>query len=213
MTGRERRLAMRLSAEGFIMLIVLILLFLATLVLFQDGSFAWFSRNVKNNVGGMQVKVDSVVITVKYYKAVGDGNFVPLASPEDLFAGMMPGDSVKIRVDYESHAAEDTLLAVRLEPTEDGDSPLEIDGRYYYLATQLKIKEIDEFILTPPADRVSYDAPVHVPVTELGEVTVPAGSSASFIFTVTFVNYPDADQSAYQGTLGSYRTIVSEIAD
>ena len=48
---------------------------------------------------------------------------------------------------------------------------------------------------------------------ELGEVTVPAGSSASFTFTVTCVNYPDADQSAYQGTLGCYRTVVSEIAE
>ena len=213
MSGKDRRLAMRLSAEGFIMLIVLILLFLATLVLFQGGSFAWFSRNEKNNVGGMQVKVDSVEITVRYYKAVGDGDFEPLASPEELFAGMMPGDSVTIRVEYESHAAEDTVLAVRLEPTEDGDAPLEIDGRYYYLATQLKIEETDEFILTPPDDLVAYDAPVPVPVTELGEVTVPAGATENFEFTVTFVNHPSADQSAYQDTRGCYRRIVSEIAE
>ena len=213
MSGKDRRFAMRLSAEGFVMLIVLILLFLAALVLFQDGSFAWFSRNMKNDVNGMQVKVDSVEITVKYYKAVGDGVFEPLASPEDIFAGMMPGDSVTIRVDYGSYAEHDVTLAVRLESTEDGDTPLEIDGRYYYLATQLKIVETDEFILTPPDDKIAYDAPVPVPVTELGEVTVPAGSTASFSFTVTFVNHPDADQSAYQGTLGCYRTIVSAIED
>ena len=213
MTGRDRRLAMRLSVEGFVMLIVLILLFLATLVLFQDGSFAWFSRNEKNDIGGMQVKVESVDITVEYYKAVGDGDFEPLSSPEDLFAGMLPGDSVRIRVDYRSHATEDIVLAVRLAPTEDGDAPLEIDGRYYYLATQLKVVETDEFILTPPDDLVAYDAPVPVPVTELGEVTVPAAATASFTFTVIFVNHPDADQSAYQGTLGCYRTVVSEIAD
>ena len=211
MTGKDRRRAIEMSIQGFLMLVLMTFVLLASLVLLGDGSFAWFSRNTKNSVRGMQTKVDSIEILVKYYKSTDGVDFVALTSPEDLFADMMPGDCVWVRADYTSYADTDETLAVRLEPTEDGDTPLVLDGRYYYLATQLKIEETDEFILTPPGDRIAYDAPVAVPVTELGEVTVPAGGEASFLFCVTFVNYPDADQSAYQGTVGCYRTVVSEI--
>ena len=211
MQKKERRLALRISAEAFLMFFVMTLLLLAALALFQDGSFAWFSRNVKNKVGGMQTTVDGVDITVSYYKENTDGEFVPFSMPEELLAGLMPGDSVRIRVDYQSHADRDVTLAVRLAPTEDGDTPLVLDGRYYYLATQLKHTETDAFLLAPPPDRIAYDAPAPITVTELGSVTVPAGGEASFYFGVSFVNYTDADQSAYQGHEGCYRQIISEI--
>jgi hypothetical protein len=108
-------------------------------------------------------------------------------------------------------------FAVRLEVPEGGELPLVIDGRYYYLSTQLKLIERDLFLTPPPNDRLAYDSPVTPTDTGVGEVTVPAGGTAELIFTVTLVNYPDLDQSAYQGfgTLGAgeacHRRIVSAV--
>lgn len=214
--GKEKARTLRLTAEAFLLVLLLFALLGAAFVLFP-GSFAWLSRNQDISAGGMQVSVEGTEVTVTYYRAVGEGDFLPLASPEEMLEGLLPGDSVRLKAEYTSLTEEDVTLAVRLEVPEGGELPLVIDGRYYYLSTQLKLAERDAFLTPPPPDRLSYAAPVTPTDTEVGEVTVPAGGTAELIFTVTLVNYPDLDQSAYQGfgSLGAgetcYRHVVSVV--
>ena len=214
--GSERVRALRLTAEALLVIVLFLALLGAAFVLFP-GSFAWLSRNEEVGGGGMQVTIEGTNVSVTYYKAVGDGDFIPLSSPEDMFSGLLPGDTVRIKAEYVSGANKAVDLALRLTVPEGGEIPLVIDGRYYYLSTQLKLDEQDVFLLTPPDDRLAYDTEQAPTATEVGEVTVPAGGTAELVFTVLFVNYPDLDQSAYQGfgTLGSgeacYRRRVSVV--
>lgn len=209
--------AARISFEAFFLFLVMLLLVGASLVLFRGSSFAWFSNNRQNGVRGMQTEVSGAGITIEYYKQSPDGEgYLPLLRPEEIFSGMMPGDSVRLLVRYTSHAEADISLSVRLSVPEGGEVPLTIGGRYYYLSTQLKVVETGEFLLAPPDDLLSYGAPVAPTDTELGTVTVPAGGEAELAFSVMLVNYPDTDQSAYQGfgTGGEetcYRQILSDL--
>ena len=200
MKEREGRRTARLSAEAFLMVLLFLFLIGAAAVLFRSSSFAWFSRNMEVDVRGMQTQINGADILVSYYKSDPSGEgFLPMTDPGELFAGMMPGDSVRIKAAYRSLVDEDTVVSVRMTLPEGGEKALEIDGRYYYLSTQLKVVERDTFLLAPPPDRLGYDAPVALTDTALGEVTVPARGEAELIVTVVFVNYTDLDQSVYQG--------------
>ena len=196
----EGRLAVRLSCRAFVSFLVLLLLIGSALILSNRGSLAWFSRNRESGVSGMQVEVEGLGVSAEYYAASpAGGEFLPLTDPESLFAGMMPGDSIAVKVVYRSHAEEDVTLSVRLALPKEGETPLELDGRYYYLSTQLKLVEKDVFLLAPPPDRLAYDVPAVPSDIALGDVAVPAGGEAFLLFTVMLVNYDDLDQSAYQG--------------
>jgi hypothetical protein len=101
--GKEKARTLRLTAEAFLLVLLLFALLGAAFVLFP-GSFAWLSRNRDVGAGGMQVKVAGAEVTVTYYRAVGEGDFLPLASPEEMLEGLLPGDSVRLKAEYTSLA-------------------------------------------------------------------------------------------------------------
>lgn len=197
--------------------IVTVLLIVSSVVVFRPRSFAWFADNREVGAGGMQLAADTLDITMTYYiKGPFDTEYVKIETFESVFDGLMPGDTVWLKVAYESGEAADHSVKVYLDSFDGCETPLLIDGRYYYFSTQLKAVELDKFLLAPPADKLSYEAQQTLPSLELGTLTAAANSVSEFEFSVQFVNYTDVNQNAYQGfgTLGEgercYRVISSE---
>ena len=197
-----------------------VLLILSSIVLFRPNSLAWFASNMNLSANGMQVNVDKLDITMTYYrKGPSDADYVQIQSFESIFDGLFPGDTVSLKVTYDSKEAEEHNVTVYLSGFDGCEVPIVIDERYYYFGSQLKIVETDEFLLTPPADFVSYDAEQECAAKTVGTVTIPAKSTADFEFSIQFVNRADTDQNAYQGfgSLGLgerwYRNISSEFED
>lgn len=191
------------------------LLIVSSVILFRPQSFAWLADNREVNGGGMQVTVDTLDIEASYYcKGPDDADYVEMNSLESAFAGLLPGDTVWVKILYESRENMDHTALVYLSTFDGCEVPLVIEGRYYYLGTQLKVMETGEFFLEPPADYLSYDDEQSLSDMELGEVQLPAGETAEFEFSVQFVNYADVNQSAYEhfGSAGNeccYRTVTS----
>ncbi len=213
----EKKTAFKLISGFASLFFISVLLVVSSAILFRPNSLAWFADNDTVNASGMQVKADKLDVTISYYrKGPSDSDYVEIESFDSIFEGIMPGETVKIKLAYDSKETEDESATVYLSAFEGCETPLVIDGRYYYFGTQLKILENDEFLISPPVDYVSYGEEAEASDILLGEVTVFANSVTEFEFSVQFVNYPDVDQNAYQGfgTLGEgeccLRTITSD---
>ena len=88
------------------------------------------------------------------------------------------------------------------------ETPLVLDDKYYYLSTQLKIVEIsvngqsvqdDKYLMTPPTDKLAYDAEQTVENVLIAQFDLLASQTATVEVTVEFVNYADVDQNVFQG--------------
>ena len=208
---------------------LIIMIFLAFLLVFAvfyfNHSMAWLSQNREVNANGASVQLASLGITDTYSsKGVGEADYAPITEWDRIFSGLMPGDSVSIKAEYENTPGTTRTLRVVFSPGSDGETPyIDKSGKYwkyYYFGTQLKItsvsltvdgKALEEviflmtpgeegFLMEPPDDKVSFDSKQEVPAPiVLAEFDLAAGKTASLEITVEFVNHPTVDQNAYQG--------------
>lgn len=196
----EKKTMLKLIGGLVSLFFISVLLVVSSAVLFRPNSFAWFADNDTVNANGMQVKADKLDITIAYYrKAPSDAEYVEIESFDCLFDGILPGETVKLKVAYDSKEANEESVTVYLSAFDGCEVPLILEGKYYYFGTQLKVLETDEFLLEPSADYLSYEEEQVPSDIELGSITLAANSVTEFEFSIQFVNYPDIDQNAYQG--------------
>ena len=194
---QERKIALKIYGEALLLLLLLALLSVGILYIFKPDSLAWFSKNEQVTSGGTTLDTDAVAVTMQVYaKGPRDDDFVAIASLDHIFSDLMPGERVTFRVEITNNENTPYTVGVAFEAFE---TPLVLDGRYYYLSTQLRIVETGEYLLAPPTDFLSYESEMALENKTADSVTVPADSTAETTFTLEFVNYADIDQNAYQG--------------
>ena len=183
-----------------------VMLIVTFLMLLRPWSMAWFATNKEVNGNDMQVKVDGLDITISYYcKGPTDADYLKTDSLKNVFEGLLPGDTVWIKIKYDNGENVDRSVKVYLSCFDGCEAPLVIDGRFYYLSTQLKVVQTGDFLLNPPIDSLSYETEQSLSDLKVGELTIPSGASDELEFSIQFVNYTDVDQSAYMnfGNIGS----------
>ncbi len=196
----EKKTTFKLIGGLVSLFFISVLLIVSSAVLFRPDSLAWFADNDTVNANGMQVKADKLDITIAYYrKGPADLEYVEIESFDSLFDGLLPGETVKLKVAYDSKEEKEESVTVSLSVFEGCEVPLIIGDKYYYFGTQLKVLETDEFLMAPPADYIAYEEDETPSDIELGSVTLTANSVTEFEFSIQFINYPDIDQNAYQG--------------
>lgn len=219
----DRKTVFKIISGLVSLFMLLCMLIVAFFALLKPWSVAWFASNEEVNGSGMQVKVDGLDITISYYcKGPADADYVETDSLENVFKGLLPGDTVQIKVKYKNDESIAHSAKVFLSSFDGCEVPRVIEGEdnvksYYYFGTQLKVVGTNEFLLTPPSDFLSYGAGEELTLSDLkvGDVTIPSGESAELEFSIQFVNYTDIDQSVYEnfGNNGSeccYRIITSD---
>lgn len=202
----ERQKTLKIFSGLLSLFFVSGILIVAFLALLGPWSMAWFATNKEVSGSGMQVKVDGLDITISYYcKGPADADYVEIDSLDNVFDGLLPGDTVGIKIKYENGESVDRSAKVYLSCFDGCEAPLVIDGRFYYLSTQLKVVQTGDFLLNPPIDSLSYETEQSLSDLKVGELTIPSGASDELEFSIQFVNYTDVDQSAYMnfGNIGS----------
>lgn len=212
----EKKALFKLIGAFVSLICIFVLLVISSVILFRPDSLAWFADNKNVNANGMQVEIEKLDITMTYYrKGPSDTDYVKIDSFESVFDGLVPGDTVWLKIAYDSKESKEYSVTVYLDSFDGCEAPLIIDGRYYYYGTQLKILETGEFLLSPPADSISYESESQPQDRKIGTVSLSANSITEYEFSIHFVNYSDKDQNAYQnfGSLGEgeccYRVITS----
>lgn len=197
---QERKIALKIYGEVLLLLLLLALLSVSVLYIFKPDSLAWFSKNEQVTSGGTTMDTDAVAVTMQVYaKGPRDDDFVAIASLDHIFSDLMPGERVTFRVEITNHESTPYTVGVAFEAFDGCETPLVLDGRYYYLSTQLRIVETGEYLLAPPTDFLSYESEMTLENKTASSVTVAAQSIVETTFELEFVNYADIDQNAYQG--------------
>ncbi|MGN1093933.1 MAG: hypothetical protein ACI4SC_03035 [Candidatus Neoclostridium sp.] len=211
MSDPKNKSLLKRTAVMAVVLLVLIVVFGINVVIYFNRSFGWFSRSLNANAKGMEVSLAGYGITDVYFrKGVGESDYTEITSWDSVFSGLSPGDSVSIKAQYSNDSGTAHTLGVYFGIGDGNEIPLVKDGKYYYFGTQLKITEIvidgneqsftgDKFLMTPPSDKLAYDAQQTAENAFIADVSVPSGGSAAVEITVQFVNYPDVNQNVYQG--------------
>ena len=202
----ERQKTLKIFSGLLSLFFVSGILIVAFLALLGPWSMAWFATNKEVSGSGMQVKVDGLDITISYYcKGPTDADYLKTDSLKNVFEGLLPGDTVWIKIKYDNGENVDRSVKVYLSCFDGCEAPLVIDGRFYYLSTQLKVVQTGDFLLNPPIDSLSYETEQSLSDLKVGELTIPSGASDELEFSIQFVNYTDVDQSAYMnfGNIGS----------
>lgn len=196
--------------------LVLVALLVSSASLLYSYSAAWIAENDTVFTGNMQLKAASFDITMTYYrKGQNDTEYTEITSFASIFEDILPGESVWLKVAYDSKEDKAHTAAVYLDSFDGCEKYLLIDGKYYYFSSQLMVVGTDEFLLTPPENKLCYDREQLLPRVKVGDVTITPGTVTEFEFEVHFVNYKDVNQSDYQG-FGSisdefcYRTVTSD---
>ena len=157
---------------------------------------------------GTQYKFTYYWQTASEAASLGDSGWVGSATPS-LFSAT--AETWAEETVYTDNSAENRALSVYLGLlATDVETPLVLDGKYYYLSTQLKIVAIsvngaaqsvqdDKFLMTPPADKLAYDAEQTVENVLIAQFDLLASQTATVEVTVEFVNYADVDQNVFQG--------------
>lgn len=197
----ERQKTLKIFSGLLSLFFVSGILIVAFLALLRPWSMAWFATNKEVSGSGMQVKVDGLDITISYYcKGPADADYVEIDSLDNVFDGLLPGDTVGIKIKYENGESVDRSAKVYLSCFDGCEAPRVKDGKYYYLSTQLKVLGKDEFLMTPPDDLLSYETEQNLSDLSdllIGELTIPSMNSKEFEFSIQFVNYSNKDQSVY----------------
>ena len=202
----EKQKTLRIFSALVSLFLMSVMLIVTFLTLLRPWSMAWFATNKEVNGNGMQVKVDGLDITISYYcKGPTDADYLKTDSLKNVFEGLLPGDTVWIKIKYDNGENVDRSVKVYLSCFDGCEAPLVIDGRFYYLSTQLKVVQTGDFLLNPPSDSLSYETAQSLSELKVGELTIPSGASDELEFSIQFVNYTDVDQSAYMnfGNIGS----------
>lgn len=202
----EKQKTLRIFSGLVSLFLMSVMLIVTFLTLLRPWSMAWFATNKEVNGNDMQVKVDGLDITISYYcKGPTDADYLKTDSLKNVFEGLLPGDTVWIKIKYDNGENVDRSVKVYLSCFDGCEAPLVIDGRFYYLSTQLKVVQTGDFLLNPPIDSLSYETEQSLSDLKVGELTIPSGASDELEFSIQFVNYTDVDQSAYMnfGNIGS----------
>lgn len=200
-----------------------------SVIILWNNSVAWFANNKQVGADGASVTLKELGITDKYYAAKGTDEYAEITTWAHLFENISPGDTVKIKAEYQSTSDIERTVKVYFENLNGNDTPLTKDvtvtaadgsttteKRYYYLGTQLKITSVTlssgtkagegQFLTTPPENSIYYTAEQAPNKIELGSFTATKGTTYTVEFTVEFVNYTDIDQNDYQGYSSGDRT-------
>ena len=197
---QERKIALKIYSEALLLILLLALITVGALYLFKPDSLAWFSKNEQVTSSGTTIDTDAVAVTMQVYaKGPRDDDFVAIASLDHIFSDLMPGERVTFRVEIANNENTPLTVGVAFEAFDGCETPLVLDGRYYYLSTQLRIVQTDEYLLAPPTDFLSYESEMTLENKTASSVTVPAKSTTETTFELEFVNYANIDQNAYQG--------------
>lgn len=198
--------------KAVIALVVVVVLTLSV-IFYSMPYLAWFSENENVTASGAAVSIKDYGISDEYYyKTASDEEYKEITTWDHVFKGLCPGDSVSIKAVYTNNSAETHGLIVYFGlSVGSSETPIEKDGKYYYLSTQLKITEIlkdgeiqsvsgDGYLMKPPADKIAYDTEQTAENVLIAKnISLTSGGRATVEFTVEFVNYPNVDQNVYQG--------------
>ena len=190
----EKKALFKLIGSFVSLICIFVLLVISSVILFRPDSFAWFANSKNVNSSGMQLEIEKRDITMTYYrKGPSDTDYVKIESFESVFDGLVPGDTVWLKIAYDSKASRDHSVTVYLDSFDGCEAPLIIDGRYYYYGTQLKILETGEFLLSPPADSISYESESQPQDRKIGTVSLSANSitEASENLEISLENAPE----------------------
>ncbi len=223
-TAEKKRLLIK---TGFTAISLLLVLILGIYVLAGD-TFAWFSANKDSNAGGMNIRPEGLDITASYsYQGVGMTDFAAVTSWEELFSGMVPGDSVCLKAVYENNMSKAYTASLFFSPEQNGEIPLYTDfdrdgtNELYYFGSQLQITAVTQqnstatvtgsdnvgafLVANPTNDTVSFAQAQTVTDTLIAQgLTLPAHDGTNpgtltVTVTVTFLYLPTINQNAYQG--------------
>lgn len=177
------------------------LLSLSLILLLGNMSLGWFASNESVDADKMNVRIDGTeIIVAYYYKTAQMADYAEMTAPEQMIEGLMPGDTVRIRVEYTNKDDRSFSLSPYLDYEDGFEAPLVSEGRYYYLSSQLRVNDTlmlsgatDDLYFTEqqtPTD-IYFDAIEGIAPEETKELE----------FTITFIHL-DKDQNMYQNFSG-----------
>lgn len=177
---------------------VFCLLIAAILVLLSNTtSLGWFSSNDRVNASNMQTTIKGTNIEVAYYyKTVTMDDYSEMTSPEQMIAGLMPGDVVSIKVEYTNNDDKSFSLSPYLDYEDGFETPIISEEKYYYISSQLIVNDIP--LLDGAVDDVYFteeQTPTDIYFDHIEALT--PGETEILEFTITFVEL-DKDQNIYQ---------------
>ena len=195
--------------------IALCLLIISIMAISYNHSLGWFSSNDKVSANNMQVSIQGTDISVSYYyKTKTMSDFEAMTSSTQMLKGLLPGDSVSIRVIYTNNDERDFTINAYLDYENGYEVPIISEDKYYYLSSQLVVNETTS--LLPNAIDNLYFTSAQIPQDiSLKEFELDSGEEYTFDFTITFINL-DVDQNIYQDFGSSdnggkcYRKIISQ---
>lgn len=175
---------------------VFCLLVTSTIALFGNGTLGWFGSNDEVSASNMQTSIRGTNVELSYY-AMGpdDTEYTEITSFAHIFEGLVPGDTVRLKVKYVSTDDRDLLISPYLDYEDGCETPLVVDGRYYYLSSQLTVDGTP--MLSGTADGLSFDSAKTPEDISLPSFTLNAGATYELEFSVSFQNL-DIDQSVYE---------------
>ena len=177
---------------------VFCLLIAAILVLLNNTmSLGWFASNDRVNATDMQTIIKGTDIEVAYYyKTVTMDDYSEMTSPEQMIAGLMPGDVVSIKVEYTNKDDKSFSLSPYLDYEDGFETPIISEEKYYYLSSQLTVNDIP--LLDGAVDDVYFteeQTPTDIYFDHIESLT--PGETEILEFTITFIEL-DKDQNIYQ---------------
>ena len=177
---------------------VFCLLITAILVLLNNTmSLGWFASNDRVNATNMQTIIKGTDIEVAYYyKTVTMDDYSEMTSPEQMIAGLMPGDVVSIKVEYTNNDDKTFSLFPYLNYEDGFETPIISEEKYYYFSSQLIVNDIP--LLDGAVDDAYFteeQTPTDIYFDHIEALT--PGETEILEFTITFVEL-DKDQNIYQ---------------
>ena len=194
-----------------VVILVLLVVLGASLLVYFNRTLGWFADNRNVSASGAEVALAQYGIEGTYFaKGANKAEFSQIKG-EFVFSDIAPGQRISLQARYVNNSAENRALSVYLGLlANEVETPLVLDGKYYYLSTQLKIVAIsvngadqsvqaDKFLMNPPADKLAYDAEQTAENVLVAQFDLLASQTATVEVTVEFVNYVDVDQNVFQG--------------
>ena len=194
-----------------VVILVLLVVLGASVLVYFNRTLGWFADNRNVSANGAEVALAQYGIEGTYFaKGANEAEFSQIDG-DFVFSGIAPGQRISLQARYANNSAENRTLSVCLGLlATDVETPLVLDGKYYYLSTQLKIVAIsvngaaqsvqdDKFLMTPPTDKLAYDAEQTAENVLIAQFDLLASQTATVEVTVEFVNYDNVDQNVFQG--------------
>lgn len=198
--------AVCLFALSFVML-------MASVFTYMGTAFGWFSSN--KSVGANGANIDVSLLDVKAEIKIADRDSQKGQVDENgniSFINLRPGDTVCVELTLTNNSDRELKADFSLLAPVGCETPVISEGKYYYLGSQLRIKEVSfsgeivsqtgEMYLLSAAWGETTEAKAPVGLSLHTGATLPAKTAAgsearTFAVTFEFVN-ADFDQSILQ---------------